>query len=224
LHLLDGYRAVGLAMLGRVDEARAALVEGIAGVTDRGGGVALAFMNTHLATGVELLAGDPAAAVSFGEEGCMLFEKMGEKGYRSTAAALLAQSLCEAGRLDEALDWADRADELGASSDVLTRMLSMQARAKVLALHGAPADAELLSREAVAIAEQTDFLSGHGDALVNLAEVLELVGRAEEQIRALEQALALYERKGNLTMADRARRSLAEVGVPTPALDSVPKP
>jgi hypothetical protein len=56
------------------------------------------------------------------------------------------------------------------------------------------------------------MLNAQADALIDLAEVLTLAdqdGRAE-----LEQALALYERKGNLVMAERARSRLAELTAP----------
>jgi hypothetical protein len=41
------------------------------------------------------------------------------------------------------------------------------------------------------------------------AKVLELAGRREEAAAELRHALALYERKGNLVMAERTRARLA---------------
>jgi hypothetical protein len=46
-----------------------------------------------------------------------------------------------------------------------------------------------------------------GEALLNPAEVLGLAGK--DSRAELEQALALYERKGNLVMAERTRSQLA---------------
>ena len=51
-------------------------------------------------------------------------------------------------------------------------------------------------------------MNAHGDALLDLGEVLALSGRRDEAAAPLEQARTLYERKGNLVMAAR---------VPTPA-------
>ena len=48
----------------------------------------------------------------------------------------------------------------------------------------------------------------HGD----LAEVLTLAGRADEAEAELQEALALYERKGNLAMAERTSTRLRELG------------
>jgi hypothetical protein len=52
-----------------------------------------------------------------------------------------------------------------------------------------------------------DMLNAHADALVDLAEVLTRAG-GDARLE-LEQALALYERKGNLVMAERTRLHLA---------------
>jgi hypothetical protein len=63
----------------------------------------------------------------------------------------------------------------------------------------------------VAIAEDTDWLDGQGDVYADLAEVLSLADRPKEATEALEQALARYERKGNVVMAQRAQTRLAEL-------------
>ena len=53
------------------------------------------------------------------------------------------------------------------------------------------------------------MLNAHADALIDLAEVLTLAG--QDARTELEQALALYERKGNLVMAERTRSRRAEL-------------
>jgi len=87
-------------------------------------------------------------------------------------------------------------------------MLWRQVRAKVLARRGEHANAERLALEAVAICEETETLDAQGDAYVDLAEVHLLAGRANEANEALKQALARYERKGNVVMAARTRARL----------------
>jgi class 3 adenylate cyclase len=111
-------------------------------------------------------------------------------------------------RLDEAYAWTGRAEELGASDDAFTQLVWRQVRAKVLARRGQHAESERLAREAVAIGEGTEFVSGQGDANADLAEVLLLAGRVEEAAEALEVALARYERKGNVVMVERMRDRL----------------
>ena len=55
-----------------------------------------------------------------------------------------------------------------------------------------------LASSAVALAAQTDLLSQHADALLDLAHVLAASGRFPEAQVAASQALDLYQRKGNL--------------------------
>ena len=162
---LRGHRANALAMLGRFDEARAILAGVRAELADRGGGIWLAALTGQSSVDVELLAGDPAAAVEFGEEGCTLLDELGERSMLSTAAGKLAQAQYAHDQLQEAESWARRSEELGASDDAYTQMLWRQVKAKVLARRGEHAEAERLAREAVAIGEKTDLLNAQGDVV-----------------------------------------------------------
>jgi class 3 adenylate cyclase/tetratricopeptide (TPR) repeat protein len=211
------FRAVSLAMLGRFDEARTILAEVQAELADRGGGLILGNVMGQDSVIVELLAGDPAAGVVLGEEGCRLLDELEEKGFLSTAAGNLAQALYEADRLEEAGAWAGRAADLGASDDAITQMLWRQVRAKVLARRGEDEEAERLAREAVAIGRETDMVNQHADAYVDLGEVLLLGGKTDEAAAALEQAIERYERKGNIVSTRRAQAQLAEMRADAPA-------
>jgi len=207
--------AHALAMLGRFEEARAILAEARAELADRGRSVALG-VTTLSSAEVELLAGDSASAVEFGEEALRLFEELGEKSARSEAAVDLAQALYALDRLEEADAWAGRAAKLGARDDPGIEMLWRAIRAKVLARRSEFDEAERLAREAVAVSEGTDWLDGQGDTYADLAEVLTLAGKPDEAGAALEQALARYKRKGNLVSARRTKTRLAELGHAAP--------
>jgi hypothetical protein len=98
---------------------------------------------------------------------------------------------------------------MGATDDIATQMVLRQAAARIRARTGATDEAELLAREAVALAQGTDMLNEHGDTLLDLAEVLEASGSFAEATQRVDEARALYERKGNLVMAGRARERLA---------------
>jgi tetratricopeptide (TPR) repeat protein len=208
------YRGIALAMLGRFDEARALLAEHRAELADRGSGLELAAEMGLDSAEVELLAGDPAAAVELGQEGCRLLGEMGEQTILATAAGQLGQALCALDRLEEADAWADRAAELGASDDAFIQMHWRRVRAKVLARRGEHAGAERLAREAVTVGEETDMLDAQGDAYADLAEVLLLAGKSDEAAASLEQAIERYERKGNLVSTGRAQTRLAELQRP----------
>jgi hypothetical protein len=63
----------------------------------------------------------------------------------------------------------------------------------------------------VALSEGTDALNLQGEAYADLAEVLAVADRPNDSAEALEQALARYERKENVVMAERVRARLAEL-------------
>ena len=62
----------------------------------------------------------------------------------------------------------------------------------------------------MARAALTDLLDDHAQALADLAEVLRLEGRPEKSASALDEAIHLYEQKGNVVAAGTLRALLAE--------------
>ena len=81
----------------------------------------------------------------------------------------------------------------------------------MLAQKGELERAEQLGLEAVEFASTTDFLDSHADALMNLAELRLRTGRQHEAAGRMEEALQLYEQKGNVLSAERARSRLREI-------------
>ena len=67
------------------------------------------------------------------------------------------------------------------------------------------------AREAVGTVEATELLNFHADALLVLAEVLQLAGKPEEAAPALEEAVALYGRKGNVVSGAKAATLLGQL-------------
>jgi tetratricopeptide (TPR) repeat protein len=156
----------------------------------------------------ELEAGEPAAAETVLREAYEMFEEMGSGAVSATAAALLARALVEQGRFDEADRFALISEETATGDDVFTQSGWRAVRSRVLARRGDLAGAETLAREAVAIAERTDFLEDHAAALLALAEIMALAGREDEGRAAIEQAIKLYERKESVVGVERARARL----------------
>jgi class 3 adenylate cyclase/tetratricopeptide (TPR) repeat protein len=209
-------QAVLQAMRGSFDEARAYLAAADSAAEELGqalmtaaGGIA--------EWEVEMLAGNAAAAEAAARRSCEQLERLGDVGTRSSAAGQLAASLYELGRLDEARLWAETAEQLAGDDDVVSQMLWRQALAKILAREGRHGEAERNARAAVALAEDTDMLDWQAGALADLAEVLSASGQADDAGVQLERAIALYDRKGNITAAANARRRAAELkrAVPT---------
>jgi tetratricopeptide (TPR) repeat protein len=159
---------------------------------------------------VELLAGNPNAAVRELRASYDVLEHMGERGVRSTIAAFLAQALVEAERYEEAATFAEISEETGSPADVVTQGMWRVARAGALARQGDLARAEEFARDAVELAAATDFLDLQARALQTYGEVLRIAGRSDEATAAIEESRNLYERKGNLVGAGRAASFLAE--------------
>jgi class 3 adenylate cyclase/tetratricopeptide (TPR) repeat protein len=160
---------------------------------------------------IEMLAGDLSAAERAVRRSCELLEELGDVGHRSTAAGQLAASLYALARLDEAHEWTETAEGLAPKGDVSSQMLWRQVRARVFARRGRHARAQQLGREAVILAEETDMLNYHANALADLGEIYVAAGQADEGRAHLEQALALYEQKGNLVAVGRAGQRLEEL-------------
>ncbi len=201
--------SVLLAARGQFEEARG-LMERARGTIEelglgvmRGGSMYGAF--------VELLAGDPTAAERELRGGYEELERIGERSFLSTTAALLARALCEQGRLDEADRYAAISAEAALRDDVASQVIWRGARARVLATRGEAKEAEELAREAVELAGKTDWLELHADALVDLGRVLEALGRSGEAEEGVRQAISLYEQKGNVVAAERTRSELARL-------------
>ena len=160
---------------------------------------------------VELLAGEPAAAVAELQRGYETLKELGERGRLSTIAALLARALAAEGRAAEADEAATASAEAASDDDLVSQIIWRGTRARLLARRSEHEAAERLARDAVELAESTDYLNFHGDALVDLAHVCASAGRAEEAAETLERARRLYEEKGNVVSAERTRRALAEL-------------
>ncbi|MBA3366892.1 MAG: hypothetical protein H0U03_14100 [Actinobacteria bacterium] len=195
-------------MLGRFDEAHRLL----AGVADRMAELGAVRSQTFLASrrfDIAMLEGDAARAEAAAREACETAHASGELSNFMWFCCNLAQALLGLGRDDEAEQWLERGRETALSEEHLPQMLWRQVRGKLLARRGELQEGERLVREAVALAEETDMLNAHADALLDLAEVLALAG--QDARAELDRALALYERKGNLVMAERTRSRLAEL-------------
>jgi tetratricopeptide (TPR) repeat protein len=205
-HVLP-YRDRLLAMLGRFDEANELLAQGADRLAERGLGatfwVSLAWRRIEVA----MLAGDAASAEAAARSGCETALESGDLSNFMWLCAMLGHALIALGRDEEAEEWLARGLVTAPSDEPMVQLLWRQARGKVLARRGELEEGERLAREAVALGAQTDLLNAHADALLDLAEVLELAGRDPRP--ELEHALALYERKGNLVMAERTRSRLA---------------
>jgi predicted ATPase/class 3 adenylate cyclase len=195
------------AMEGRFGDARRLLA--VSDVAFEELGLSLSTAVSHHAAMVEMLAGDPAAAERWLRKGYTALEEMGDRALLSTTAAFLSQALLAQGHDDEAERFAELSGELAAEDDVITQAIWRGVRARVLARRGGLAEGERMARQAVALAERTDFLNHRAEAQLVLAEVLARSGRPKHAKASRAEALELYERKGNLVAALQVRGDLA---------------
>ena len=121
---------------------------------------------------------------------------------------VLAQAVYTQGRYDEAEQLALEAEEASRPNDVHSQIIWRGPWGRFSRNANEFEAAEQLAREAVAFAEQSDFLHSHADARLDLAEVLRLAGRREEATEEIRTAVALLEQKGNTLGAAQARAML----------------
>jgi tetratricopeptide (TPR) repeat protein len=210
-------------MQGRFDEARALLARSRSILEELG--ATLDLMTMAFFTGpLELLAGEPKAAVRELRSACDALEERGEKGWLSTLSGMLGWGLCDEGRLAEAATAASRGREVATSDDHDAHAFWRSAEARVLARRGKHEEAERLAREAVARIDRTDELDNRALMRTALAEVLELAERRADAASVVEDALRLYEQKGNVVRASRSRAWLEEAGPSAVGPSSIQRP
>jgi tetratricopeptide (TPR) repeat protein len=159
---------------------------------------------------VEILAGDLDTAESHLRRDDELLAELGERYFRSTVAGMLGRVLLLRDDPSEAEGFVVLAEALSEADDAWSQVLWRSARARLLA-DEAPGRALELAQGAVDFAESTADLELRGDAWSDLGEVHASVGNEDDAVNALEQALALYQRKGDATSAVRAGRRLDEL-------------
>lgn len=192
------------AMVGRASAARTALWESAELYRELGLEIMWGVATMH-AGPVELYLGNPDAAERGLVSAIEIFERVAERGYRSTAEAWRAQALNELGRHDEAHDATRLSEELAAPDDTPSQIGWRVQRARVLASRGEFDDAERLAREAIALAAPTDSLVDIGGSAFALAEVLSASGRARDAVAPAADALDAWARKGVVGYVERAR-------------------
>jgi tetratricopeptide (TPR) repeat protein len=196
------------AMSGRLDEARTHIAETRALARDLGL-IWQAGVQELLSGYVELLAGDPVAAERDMRTAARVFREIGEGWFLSTVAVDLPRAVYEQGRYDDAMALLDDIDEVPAPTDREWQIKRTGVPARLLARRGRLDEAEQLARQGVALGADCEFVGLHADVLLDLAEVLRLAGRAAEAEAARDEAVSLYERKGNLAAARSARQLAA---------------
>ena len=203
---LGGLEAMrGMFEAGREEVRRAETIYSELGLMN-----AVADHCTRMLAMIDLLEGSTDEAVQRFRAPCELAQQLHQIAVLASRAAELAEALYTAGSYDEAEEWTAVARASAGNDDIDAALVWKPVEARLLARKGAIAEAERIALEALVLAERTDALNRHGETLLALAEVLGAAGREEEALAKARAALDLFERKGNIVSAARARRLLPE--------------
>jgi class 3 adenylate cyclase/DNA-binding SARP family transcriptional activator/tetratricopeptide (TPR) repeat protein len=202
------------AMRGNFDEARDAVTEGMSVLEDLGQAWDLA-MSSDPAAEVEELGHQLRRAEQRLRVAYDTLLQLGADSFAPTWAARLASVICAQGRDEEALELTLASEELAAADDITAQVPWRATRARIYARQGRAEEAQQLARQAVGMAERTDWLNLHAETLMDLAKVLLTLGKPLEAKEAVSKALKVWEKKGNLVSAQRARALLHELGAST---------
>jgi class 3 adenylate cyclase/tetratricopeptide (TPR) repeat protein len=195
------------AMSGQFEHARTLLARGRQITEELGFRVWQAGFSL-LSSDIAMLRDDPATAESELRRGYQALQGMGERGLLSMVVAELARAVYAQERYEEAEQLTQESERVAGTADVRSQITWRAIRGKILARRHEFARAEACANEAIRIVEQTDDLNSHGRALMDLAEMMELSNRPDDAVAALEGALELFERKGNVVSAEKARALL----------------
>jgi tetratricopeptide (TPR) repeat protein len=168
----------------------------------------------HFLGPVELLAGDPQAALDAALPSYEAMSASGDLAFSSTAAGNVADALAALGDWEGAERYARITIDTAAAGDAESQALGRRVLAIVLANRGQFEDAERVARESVAIRDAGEYLDGAALSYNALGQVLRKAGRDDEAADAFRGALDRFERKGNLVMVERVRGVLAELQQP----------
>ena len=193
------------AQLGDFATARELIDEAEHELSELGALAAVAVFCGAARSDLELLAGDLEAAEAMLRDQCEYFERIRNRITLAARAAKLAETLYRQDRLDDARHWAAVSRANTASDDTTQNVILLPVEAKLRAREGSLSDARELAREAVRLADETDTLNVIASTRLAMAAVLRLADVDGEAEAAIREAIALFELKGNVVAAARAR-------------------
>jgi tetratricopeptide (TPR) repeat protein len=197
-----------VAMDNRIDEARRIYDEAVRQLRELGTAVLAASSSIDSAQ-IEFLAGDLAAAERLLRADHDALTQMGERSLLPSVDGRLARVLYLLDRFEEAEQIARSAQAISMEDDVDAEAMWRSTLAMVLARHGRPNEALPLAVEAVELRRRSDAVIYLADTLTDFSEVLRFTGRDDEVRAVRNEALRLYEGKGDIVSAGRLRTLLS---------------
>ncbi len=195
------------AMDGRIDEGRTLLAESVAQLSELGSNVLAASSSIDSAR-IEILAGNLEGAEALLRRDHQALSRMGERYLLPSVDGLLARVLYTLDRFDEADALSRSVAEMAMEDDPDAQAIWRSVQAMIRAREGDPERGIRLAQEAIALRRRSDAPVLLADALADFAEVLRFAGRDDEERAVRDEALRLYERKGDSVSAGRLRSLL----------------
>jgi class 3 adenylate cyclase len=195
---------------GDFDGARRFIRDSIDRLRSLGIGAALGGLEQDLGQ-TELSAGEPAAALEALLRSDAISAELGERAYRSTTQALLAEAHEQLGNLESARAALEFSDELTAEEDLLNYMITHHVRARIALAEGDHDAAERWARSAVEHARRSEMVRMTAEVKLGLADVLIANGRSDEAAAEAREAFELSEALGDRPGAAAAEATLRRV-------------
>jgi class 3 adenylate cyclase/tetratricopeptide (TPR) repeat protein len=203
---------LGAAMAITGEHGRGRTMATMAQVVEREAGMlVIAATGAMTRSYIEVAAGDLETAEQLLRDGLEEFERLGDRSYYATDALMLADVLEQRGQYDEASTWCRVVRETTGPDDVVNLIGADALEGYLLARKGDLEGGHRLARRAVEKAAEVDFFSIRGFTFIMFGKTLALAGRPADAAEAFEQALRIYEDKGDVTSAARSRELLASV-------------
>ena len=201
------------AQAGRIEDGRALVAEAYDAYAELGWPQAAVVSCGTVSADIEMLAADYGAAERTLREQCELLEAIHDRSHLAVRAAKLAEALFQQNHIVEAERWAAVSRENAALEDLSVQLILQPVEAKLLARAGQLTDARELAESAARFADGTDGLNQIANARLALADVLRASGVPDQADVLVAEAVLLYEQKGNVMGARRAR-ALNDLEVP----------
>jgi tetratricopeptide (TPR) repeat protein len=165
----------------------------------------------YFAAEVELLAGDFSRAEAILVESCAALRGAGDAAWLATNTASLAEAVYRLGRFEEALELSAFALATAPTGHLTSLSPATRANALALAAVGRIDEATEVAARLLDMLADSDALNECGEASAAAAEVLQRAGQSSEARLRWEDALRMFEEKGNAVATDRVRVRLAEL-------------
>jgi class 3 adenylate cyclase/tetratricopeptide (TPR) repeat protein len=167
-------------------------------------GSMLAWAGTSFAAlTVELAADEPGRALELGAPVVAELQAVSEFGYLSTIAAQMADASYRVGRFEDAASFVALSSATTVTGDWIAAADCSRTRARLLARNGAMDEAVALIDEMLELTRTKDDPTALGAMLIASADVRRLAGRADEANGLLQEALRVFEGKGDRLSARR---------------------